>query len=80
MLLETIEWVGGWGSAHPLTVPPTRLPPPTVLQGIVHLDVKSPNILLTGVGSAKLSDVGLSRTRGPGTFLSDLPLVGTFAW
>jgi serine/threonine protein kinase len=44
------------------------------------MDIKSPNILLTGVGTAKLTDVGLSKNRGVGTFLSDLPLVGTFAW
>ena len=48
-------------------------------QGIVHMDLKSPNILLTSVGTAKLADVGVSRLR-EGTFLSDLPLVGTFAW
>ncbi|KAL4418721.1 hypothetical protein ABPG77_008592 [Micractinium sp. CCAP 211/92] len=48
-------------------------------RGIVHLDVKSSNILLTASGTAKLGDVGLARILHS-TYLSELPLVGTFAW
>ncbi|KAL4452702.1 hypothetical protein ABPG75_008364 [Micractinium tetrahymenae] len=48
-------------------------------RGIVHLDVKSSNILLTASGAAKLGDVGLARMLHS-TYLSELPLVGTFAW
>jgi hypothetical protein len=36
-------------------------------------------VLLTAGGTAKLADVAFSREL-QGTFLSDLPLVGTFAW
>ena len=36
-------------------------------------------MLLTDRGAAKLADVGVSRLQTK-TFLSDLPLVGTFAW
>ena len=43
------------------------------------LPQKSSNVLLTAGGSAKLSDLGLARLI-QSTFLSDLPLVGTFAW
>ncbi|KAL4431038.1 hypothetical protein ABPG75_006294 [Micractinium tetrahymenae] len=48
-------------------------------KGIVHMDIKSSNVLLTASGTAKLADVAFSRLQ-QGTFLSDLPLVGTFAW
>ncbi|KAL4428402.1 hypothetical protein ABPG75_002491 [Micractinium tetrahymenae] len=47
--------------------------------GIVHMDVKSSNELLTGRGGAKLGDVGLSRSL-EGTHLSAVTCVGTFAW
>eukprot|EP00887_Chlorella_sp_A99_P003134 scaffold9.g3134.t1 len=47
---------------------------------IVHLDIKSSNVLLSMRGGAKLADVGLSRVQH-GTFLSSLPgMVGTFSW
>ncbi|KAL4421641.1 hypothetical protein ABPG75_010932 [Micractinium tetrahymenae] len=48
-------------------------------KSVVHMDIKSSNVLLTGMGVAKLADVGLARLQ-TGTFLSDLPLTGTFAW
>jgi serine/threonine protein kinase len=52
------------------------LPP----QGVVHMDVKSSNVLLTSSGAAKLADVGVSRLQTR-TYLSDLPgVIGTFAW
>lgn len=40
---------------------------------IIHLDLKSPNVLLTGSGQAKLADVGLARTLITNTHLSTLP-------
>lgn len=42
-------------------------------------DVKAGNVLLTDRGVGKLADVGTSRLQTH-TFLSELPLVGTFAW
>ncbi|KAI7843034.1 hypothetical protein COHA_003366 [Chlorella ohadii] len=48
-------------------------------RGVVHMDVKSNNVLLTSGGTAKLADVGLSLLQ-TGTFLSDVPVIGTFAW
>ena len=42
-------------------------------------DIKSSNVLLTASGTAKLGDVAFSRVQH-NTYLSDLPLVGTFAW
>ena len=42
-------------------------------------DIKAGNVLLTDRGVAKLADVGTSRLQTH-TFLSELPLVGTFAW
>jgi serine/threonine protein kinase len=48
-------------------------------RGVVHMDVKSNNVLLTSGGTAKLADVGLARLQ-TGTYLSDVPLIGTFAW
>ena len=49
-------------------------------QNVVHMDIKSSNVLLTSYGAAKLADVGFSRVLSH-TFLSDLgSIVGTFAW
>lgn len=42
-------------------------------------DVKAGNVLLTDRGVGKLADVGTSRLQTH-TFLSELPLIGTFAW
>ncbi|KAL4428401.1 hypothetical protein ABPG75_002490 [Micractinium tetrahymenae] len=47
--------------------------------GIVHMDVKSSNVLLTAWGGAKLCDVGLSRMLG-NMHISTVACVGTFAW
>lgn len=40
---------------------------------IIHLDLKSPNVLLNSSGQAKLSDVGLARVLSTRTHLSSLP-------
>ncbi|PRW33966.1 serine threonine- kinase receptor R831 [Chlorella sorokiniana] len=49
-------------------------------RSIVHFDIKSSNVLLTGTGTAKLADVGLARMQTR-TFLTGLPhMVGTFSW
>ena len=46
---------------------------------IVHLDVKSPNVLLTNMRQAKVADVGLARVLGKKRCLSKSPLQGTTA-
>ncbi|KAI7845918.1 hypothetical protein COHA_000464 [Chlorella ohadii] len=48
-------------------------------KNIVHLDVKSANVLLTAAGEARLADVGFSKQK-LNTFLSDIQLTGTLAW
>ncbi|PRW33664.1 serine threonine- kinase receptor R831 [Chlorella sorokiniana] len=47
--------------------------------GVVHMDVKSSNVLLTASGAAKLGDVGLSKRQNR-TYLSDVAAIGTFDW
>lgn len=47
--------------------------------GVVHMDVKSSNVLLTASGAAKLGDVGLCK-RQDRTYLSDVAAIGTFDW
>ena len=49
-------------------------------RGILHLDLKSANILLASDGSAKLADVGLAKIVKADGALSTVGNVGTFAW
>ena len=46
---------------------------------IVHMDVKSPNVLLGRTFTAKLADVGLAKFMQK-DYLSAAKSVGTFAW
>ncbi|KAL4434077.1 hypothetical protein ABPG75_000518 [Micractinium tetrahymenae] len=48
-------------------------------KGVIHMDIKSSNVLLTASGTAKLADVAFSRLLER-SCLSNVPLVGTFAW
>jgi serine/threonine protein kinase len=48
-------------------------------QRVVHLDIKSRNVLLTMDGRAKIADVGLSQVLA-NTYLSQLEGLGTFAY
>jgi serine/threonine protein kinase len=48
-------------------------------KNVVHMDIKSSNVLLSASGTAKIADVGLSRQQTK-TVLSDLSMIGTFAW
>ena len=65
-------WAVSSTKRHVLRRPPPACP-------LLLLPQKSSNVLLTAGGAAKLADVAFSREL-QGTFLSDLPLVGTFAW
>lgn len=47
---------------------------------IVHMDLKSPNILLTRHGVAKLADVGLARVIRDRNYITQVSVIGTFAW
>jgi len=46
---------------------------------VVHLDLKSPNVLLTPERRAKIADVGLARLM-PNDYLTAQAVVGTFVW
>ncbi|KAK9812352.1 hypothetical protein WJX73_004586 [Symbiochloris irregularis] len=48
--------------------------------GIVHLDIKSPNILLNQAWQAKIADAGLARTLMSKSHLSRTVLGGTYHW
>ncbi|KAL4431266.1 hypothetical protein ABPG75_006522 [Micractinium tetrahymenae] len=47
---------------------------------IVHLDIKSSNVLLARDGTCKIADVGLARSLLTKTLLSEAGTMGTFAW
>jgi hypothetical protein len=47
---------------------------------IVHMDLKSPNILLTRHGDAKLADVGLAKVIRDRNYITQVSVIGTFAW
>ena len=68
------------GLSSPRRLPPAHppvCPAPAAL--LLPLPQKSNNVLLTASGTAKLADCAFSRDL-KNTFLSELPLVGTFAW
>ena len=46
---------------------------------VVHLDLKSSNVLIAGDGSAKISDVGLAALMSQ-DHLSQVALAGTWSW
>ena len=62
---------------QPVAAPLPVCPAPAAL--LLPLPQKSNNVLLTASGTAKLADCAFSRDL-KNTFLSELPLVGTFAW
>jgi hypothetical protein len=47
---------------------------------VVHMDLKSPNILLTRHGDAKLADVGLAKVIRDRNYITQVSVIGTFAW
>ena len=46
---------------------------------VVHLDLKSSNVLIAGDGSAKISDVGLAALMSQ-NYLSQMAPAGTWSW
>ena len=50
-----------------------------VLCRVVHLDLKSSNVLIAGDGSAKISDVGLAALMSQ-DYLSQMAPAGTWFW
>ena len=46
---------------------------------VVHLDLKSSNVLIAGDGSAKISDVGLAALMSQ-DYLSKMAPAGTWSW
>jgi len=49
-------------------------------RNVIHVDVKSANVLLSREGQAKLTDVGLARITKDGYVSRVDDVVGTFAW
>ena len=47
---------------------------------MVHLDLKSSNVLIAADGTAKIADVGLSAQLQNASHLSSLQVAGTWAW
>ncbi|BDA50370.1 MDIS1-interacting receptor like kinase 2 [Coccomyxa sp. Obi] len=47
---------------------------------VVHLDLKSSNVLIAADGTAKIADVGLSALLQNASHLSSLQVAGTWAW
>ncbi|CAL8464771.1 g4306 [Coccomyxa elongata] len=47
---------------------------------VVHLDLKSSNVLIAADGTAKISDVGLSAQMKNASHISSMPVAGTWAW
>ena len=47
---------------------------------MVHLDLKSSNVLIAADGTAKISDVGLSAQMKNASHISSMPVAGTWAW
>ncbi|PRW59527.1 Serine threonine- kinase CTR1 [Chlorella sorokiniana] len=71
---------GWWRSGRRIAVEVAKALAYLHRQGIVHMDIKSSNVLLTATGSAKLADVGVSRMQTR-TYLSEtIGVVGTWAW
>ena len=47
---------------------------------MVHLDLKSSNVLIAADGTAKIADVGLSAQLTNASHISSLQVAGTWAW
>lgn len=47
---------------------------------VIHLDLKSSNVLIAADGTAKIADVGLSAQLQGHSHLSSMTVAGTWAW